>query len=114
VYTDIARIWTYQPTPQVKSSGWSFWDWFNYYYWDDPDLPEIPWWYWNDPWENDRPNPPDVRHAITVPGGGPSIAPELPGPGSPGSPAIHTGHTNPLDPSHDFDLTDWPAIPSRS
>ena len=80
VYTDIARIWTYQPEPQPKSCGWSYWDWFNYYYWDDPNLPYIPWWYWYD-LDDDRPNPPDTRRSIVVSGGA-SVAPEKPGPGA--------------------------------
>ena len=48
VYTDVARIWTYQPVEE-QSSGWSFWDWFNSYYWDDPYEKDFPWWYWLEP-----------------------------------------------------------------
>ena len=95
VYTEAARIWTYQPAVQPCRSNWGFWDWFNYYCWDDPYTYNYPWWYWFDLWE-DEPNPPDVGHAITVPGGGPSIAPEMPGPGFiyDGQEAVVVGHTH--------------------
>ena len=64
VYTEAARIWTYEPEPEVQYGGWSFWDWFNYIYWDDPDLPDYPWWYWYDAWTPDpgpRRDPPPRR-----------------------------------------------------
>ena len=95
VYTEAARIWTYQPAVQPTRCSWGFWDWFNYYYWDDPYAYDYPWWYWLDPWD-DEPNPPDVGHAITVPGGGPSIAPEMPGPGFiyDWQEAVVVGHTH--------------------
>jgi len=94
VYTDTARIWTYQPAVQPDRSNWGFWDWFNYYYWDDPYEYDYPWWYWLDLWE-DEPNPPDVRHSITLPGGA-SVAPEKPGPGFiyDGEEAVVVGHTH--------------------
>ena len=45
VYSDIARIWTYQPA-QAKDTGCrSWWDWFSCYYSCDPyqwDCPYIP------------------------------------------------------------------------
>ena len=89
VYSDIARIWTYQPAPQPKNCGWSFWDWVNYYYWDDPG---IPWWYWYDLYD-DRPNPPDVGRRLILSDGS-SIAPEKPGPGFiyDGEEAVVVGH----------------------
>ena len=45
VYTEIAKIWTYQEAAPSSCSSWSFWDWFNYYYWDDPcyDWPDYIW-----------------------------------------------------------------------
>lgn len=94
VYTDTARIWTYQPAVQPSRNEWGFWDWFNYYYWDDPYEYDYPWWYWVDPWE-DEPNPPDVRHSITLPNGV-SVAPEKPGPGIiyEGDEAVIVGHTH--------------------
>ena len=44
VYTEAARIWTYQPAQGVDTSCWSWWDWFCYYYRDDP-------YYWDYPWD---------------------------------------------------------------
>lgn len=35
VYTEIARIWTYEPEPEPSYNKWSFWDWVNYYYYLD-------------------------------------------------------------------------------
>ena len=63
VYSEIARIWTYQPAAQPSRCNWSYWDWVNYYYWDYPyvydscwywDYPyayDYPWWYWGYPYE---------------------------------------------------------------
>ena len=63
VYTEAARIWTYQPAVQPTRCNWSYWDWVNYYYWDYPyvydscwywDYPyayDYPWWYWGYPYE---------------------------------------------------------------
>ena len=45
VYTDIARIWTYQPTQTYK--GWCWWDWFKYYYECDPYYWDYPWYWYN-------------------------------------------------------------------
>jgi hypothetical protein len=84
VYSDIARIWTYQPAPQPSNNGWSFWDWFNYCYWDDP---EIPWWYW----EDIRP----ARPAAAPRGFHPEIDAEK-------TEVKHIGHYNPLDPSNSW------------
>ncbi len=36
VYTEVARIWTYQAATQSSCDGWSFWDWYNHNCWDDP------------------------------------------------------------------------------
>ena len=66
VYTDIARIWTYQP--KQTNNGWCWWDWFKYYYECDPYYWDYPW-YWYNYWllnptkapswfEPDRPEPP--------------------------------------------------------
>ncbi len=67
VYTEIARIWTYEEE-QVDPYSWNWWDyyWYNHYWWDF--------------WDDDEPNPPDVDHAVTLPNGK-SVAPEMPGPG---------------------------------
>ena len=94
VYTESARIWTYQPAVEPCRSNWGFWDWFNYYYWDDPYMYDYPWWYWVNQWD-DEPNPPDVRHSITLPSGA-SVAPEKPGPGFiyEGEEAVVVGHTH--------------------
>ena len=96
VYTETARIWTYQPAVQPCRSNWGFWDWFNYYYWDDPYEYDFPWWYWIDVWD-DEPNPPDVKHSITLPGGA-SVAPEMSDKDAakvPEATVIHTGHDGP-------------------
>lgn len=87
VYTDIARIWTYQP-----AKSWSFWDWFNSYYWDDL----YPW--WDRPaWDSGNPPPPDVSRAITA-SDGKSIAPPIK-PGEYVQPAIIVDHEHtPADP----------------
>ena len=98
VYTDIARIWTYQPAsscaaPKKDDSIWTLlaqWDpWWDYYSCYDPwwgyDPCYDPWWGygWSDPCPPSppapvsAPNPPDVSHAITRPDGR-SVAPELP------------------------------------
>ena len=47
VYTDIARIWTYQPAQTTDTSGWSWWDWFCYYYRNDPYHWDYPWQWYN-------------------------------------------------------------------
>jgi len=65
VYTDVARIWTYQP---AKDNSWCWWDWFKYYYECDPYYWDYPW-YWYNYWclnpgsapiwfHPDRPDPP--------------------------------------------------------
>ena len=49
VYTEIARIWTYQPASQSSGSKCGFWDW----YWNDPcyNNPVYYWWFDCDlPW----------------------------------------------------------------
>lgn len=57
VYTDIARIWTYQPAQEYNTSDWTWWDWFNYYYRNDPYHWDYPWdWYYY--WVNNPHNAP--------------------------------------------------------
>ena len=106
MYTDIARIWTYQPAsscaaPKKDDSIWTLlaqWDpWWDYYScydswwgygWDEPLPPPPP-----DPGfppPESAPNPPDVAHAITFPDGH-SIAPELSEPAT----VTHVAHTVP-------------------
>ena len=45
VYTDIARIWTYQPSQAYNGVCW--WDWFKYYYECDPNYWDYPWYWYN-------------------------------------------------------------------
>ena len=63
VYTDIARIWTYQPTYSTSSQKKDDSIWAILAEWD-------PWWdYYNsyDPWWGyEPPNPPDVAHSHPV------------------------------------------------
>ena len=116
VYSEVARIWTYQPYVQPTRCYWSYWDWINYYYypyvydtcwywdypyaydpcwyWDYPYVYDDPAWYWDVQWD-DEPNPPDVAGSITLPGGA-SAAPEKPGPGIiyEGDEAVVEGHTH--------------------
>lgn len=92
VYSDIARIWTYEET--VDEGGGSCYPWWlDWWGW--------PWWWGYDPMMppslgslSSVPAPPDVEHAITLPNGA-SIAPDLPGPGwmYPSSTVEHVGHT---------------------
>ena len=102
VYTDIARIWTYQPavstSTQKDDSIWTLlaqWDpWWDYdpwwgCGWSDPVPPPPP-----DPGfppPESVPNPPDVAHAVTSPDGH-SVAPELP---SAASTVTHVAHSAP-------------------
>ena len=58
VYSDIARIWTYQPAQGKDTSGWSWWDWFCCYYRNDPYHWDYPW-HWYDYW---------VRYPSCAPG----------------------------------------------
>ena len=103
VYTEVAKIWTYQPSyscSQPKDDSiWTIlaeWDpWWDCYWWDCP-------YYWIDPVPvpppppagYEPPNPPDVAHAVTVPGGGPSVAPESPDVYPPVKPATVVSHTH--------------------
>ena len=78
VYTEAARIWTYQPkTSKSSDEGGMLW-WWPYRYYIDPYTWEAPWWYWYNEYTGE-PSPPDVNHSITLPGGH-SIAPQMPGP----------------------------------
>ena len=95
VYTESARIWTYQPAVQQSCSNWGFWDWFNYCYWGDPYY-GCPGWIPLDPWD-DAPNPPDVSRSITLPSGA-SIAPEMSDRAAsrvPEATVVHIGHDGP-------------------
>jgi hypothetical protein len=58
VYSDIARIWTYQPAQGKDTSGWTWWDWFCCYYRNDPYHWDYPW-HWYDYW---------VRYPSCAPG----------------------------------------------
>ena len=80
VYTEAARIWTYQEQSRSSSSdeGEMLW-WWPYRFLADPYANELPWWWWYNQFDG-KPNPPDVRHAVTLPDGQ-SFAPEKPGPG---------------------------------
>jgi hypothetical protein len=55
VYSDAARIWTYQPAQEQEQScsGWTWWDWFKYYYRNDPYYWDYPW-YWYNHWMCNR------------------------------------------------------------
>ena len=50
VYSEPARLWTYQPAVQPSRCNWNYWDWVNYYYWDDTCIYDYPWWYWDYPY----------------------------------------------------------------
>lgn len=106
VYTDIARIWTYQPTASCVSqkkddSIWSIlaqWD-----PWWDPCPYYDPWWsnaeYYDPWWGYEPPNPPDVAHSYSV--GYYSVAPESVKQDPPVKPAVveHIAHeSNPVPP----------------
>ena len=81
VYSEPARIWTYEPAQTTDTSCWSWWDWYCCYYSDDPYYWDDPW-YWYDYWCNQ-----------------PHAAPSWFQPEYTTRPAavIHTGHYNPLD-----------------
>ena len=59
VYSEIARIWTYQPAQQQKRN-WSVWDWYGCNDWDCP-------WYWDYPcyWDYAVPLSPDSSISYT-------------------------------------------------
>lgn len=80
VYTEVARIWTYEPAQKVKPC-WFYRDWF-YPWWADPYT-----WDWSH-----NPPPPDVDRAITGPDGT-SVAPPI-RPGEYVEPAVIVGHTH--------------------
>ena len=82
VYTEIARIWTYEPEPE-----YTWWDWFWYLYHNDPYL-------WNCLFGQDdrNPPPPDVDRAVTL-DDGTSVAPPVK-PGEYVDPAVVVGHTH--------------------
>ncbi len=77
VYTEAARIWTYQPKSSSSDEGGMLW-WWPYRYYIDPYTWDAPWWYWYNEYTGE-PSPPDVNHSITLPDGH-SIAPQMPGP----------------------------------
>lgn len=77
VYTEAARIWTYQPKSSSSDEGGMLW-WWPYRYYIDPYTWDAPWWYWYNEFTGE-PSPPDVNHSITLPDGH-SIAPQKPGP----------------------------------
>ena len=82
IYSEIARIWTYQPAQQ--KCEWSVWDWYNCYYWDCP-------WYWDYPIiDSHNPPPPDVSRAFTN-WDGTSVAPPVK-PGEYVEPAVIVEH----------------------
>ena len=91
VYTEAARIWTYQPQSSSSDEGGMLW-WWPYRYYIDPYTWDAPWWYWYNEFTGE-PSPPDVNHSITLPDGH-SIAPQLPGPNFiyDGHQSVVTGH----------------------
>lgn len=94
VYTEAARIWTYQPKANNSSDEGEMLWWWPYRYYIDPYTWEAPWWYWYNEYTGE-PSPPDVNHSITLPGGH-SIAPQMPGPNFiyGGHQAVVTNHTH--------------------
>lgn len=79
VYTEAARIWTYAPAQESDTSGWTWLDWFKYYYHNDPYHWDYRW-DWYNYWVNT-----------------PHAAPPWFHPERTTTPAtvIHTGHYNP-------------------
>ena len=76
VYSEPARLWTYQPAVQPSRCNWNYWDWVNYYYWDDT-CEYDPWWEWGNSYEydypwwellapDDAPIPPDVDSPAAI------------------------------------------------
>lgn len=88
VYTEIARIWTYQTSSQSSGSSCGFWDW----YWNDPcyDNPVYYyWWYYDDmPWAS-------YSWYSGKPSVAPSFHPEL---DTEPAEVKHVGHYDPVHP----------------
>ena len=110
VYTEAARIWTYQPAQQ--KCNWSVWDWYNSCYWYDPGCWYDPC-YWDYPWywdypscDSPNPPPPDVSRAYTD-WDGTSVAPPI-RPGEYVEPAVVVSHT------HEPGIPGAPSAPSVS
>ena len=121
VYTEIARIWTYQPVQEPKCAGWTWLDWFKFYFCNDPYYWDYPWYWYNYWMEHPHSAPPwfhpetetEPATVIHVGHDGPSGSwgvgaplpiddeeePPQPGGPQPAPPGFNPGGSPPVDPA---------------